>query len=282
MKEKLEVGIIGGSGFCTFPEIENGEEVRIRTDYGDPSDSITIGMYNGEKIAFLPRHGYQHQLPPHAIPYMANIMAFKEMGIEYVVAFCVAGSLKKRVKPGDFVIPDQFINLTWGRDDTFQTSQKFIHLPMAEPYSSFLRSILFREGNSLGLNTFQKGTVVVIQGPRFNTLAESRLLAKWGGDIVNMTQYPECYFAKEQGLQYAVVAAITDYDVLLQNLGLSMTTEKITESSSIFQKNIHNQKRLLARLLINWSGYKGKLKQPDYSGVISYEQLTEGKGSILP
>lgn len=147
---------------------------------------------------------------------------------------------------------------------------------MAEPYSPSLRSIFFQEGNSLGLNIFRRGTVVVIQGPRFNTLAESRLLAKWGGDIVNMTQYPECYFAKEQGLQYAVAAAITDYDVLLQDLGLSMTTEKITESSSIFQKNIHNQKRLLARLLTNWSSHKNRLKQSDNSGVISYEQFTEG------
>lgn len=268
-----EIGIIGGSGFCTFPEIENSKKINVSTVYGRPSDLITIGSYRGEMIAFLPRHGYRHQLPPHAIPYMANIAAFKKMGIKYIIAFCVAGSLRRKIKPGDFVVPDQFIDFTGGRDDTFKPNRPFVHSPMAEPYSGCLRSIVYKEGKNIGLKIHKKGVVVVIQGPRFNTLAESILFSKWGGNIVNMTQYPECYFAKEQGLHYAAIAAITDFDVCLQNLGLSMTTEKITENSQIFKDNAVLQKKLLARLLLNWQKHKKRLVQTSENVAISYEEV---------
>lgn len=271
--ESIEIGVIGGSGFCTFPEIDLEEKVDLLTKYGQPSDTISLGQYFGERIAFLPRHGYKHQLPPHAIPYRANIMALRELGVKYLLAFCVAGSLKRKIKPGDFVIPDQFINLTWGRDVTFEQNQSFIHLPMGEPYSSDLRKVFCETEKPIGVKIHHRGTVAVIQGPRFNTLAESRMLAKWGGDIVNMTQYPECYFAKEQGLQYAVVAAITDFDVCLQDLGLSMTNEKITETSQIFQENIVNQKKLLAEVLKGWSSFDKRLKETTGSSTISYEAV---------
>lgn len=271
--DKPEIGIIGGSGFCKFPELEEYKRIKITTKFGFPSDDISIGRYNGEPVAFLPRHGYDHQLPPHAIPYMANILAFKEMGIKNIIAFCVAGSLKKRIKPGDFVIPDQFINLTWGRDNSFQQNNSFVHLPMAEPYSQNLRNILQKEGKNLNLKLHDKGTVVVIQGPRFNTLAESLLFSKWGGDIVNMTQYPECYFAKEQGFNYAVVVGVTDFDVCLQNIGLSMTNEKITESSTVFKTNIENQKKLLFGLLSNWRNYRIKLLENKEEKNIFYEDI---------
>lgn len=266
-----EIGVIGGSGFCKFPELEESKKIEVSTEFGLPSDFITIGRYSGKTIAFLPRHGYNHQLPPHAIPYMANVLAFKEMGIKNIIAFCVAGSLKKKIKPGDFVIPDQFINFTWGRDNSFKQHNSFVHLPMAEPYSKSLRNIILEEGKNLDLKLHKRGTVMVIQGPRFNTLAESILFSKWGGDIVNMTQYPECYFAREQGLNYAVVAAITDFDVCLQNLGLSMTNEKITENSKVFKENIEKQKRLLSVLLLNWQDYKIKLLENKEDNNISYE-----------
>lgn len=270
-RRSVEIGVVGGSGFCTFPEIDLEEEIDLVTECGKPSDTISLGYYFGEKIAFLPRHGYKHQLPPHTIPYRANIMALRELGVRYVFAFCVAGSLRRKIKPGDFVIPDQFINLTWGRDVTFEQDQSFVHLPMGEPYSPNLRKIVCDVEESVGIKIHRKGTVAVIQGPRFNTLAESKMLAKWGGDIVNMTQYPECYFAKEQGLQYIVAAAITDFDVCLQDLGLSMTNEKITETSQIFQKNILNQKKLLTEVLKKWSFFKEREMEVTGNSTISYE-----------
>jgi len=270
-KETIEIGVIGGSGFCTFPEIDLKEKVDLSTQYGQPSDTISLGYYFGKKIAFLPRHGYNHQLPPHAIPYRANIMALKELGVKYIFAFCVAGSLRKKIKPGDIVIPDQFINLTWGRDVTFEQEQSFTHLPMGEPYSSDLRKVFCESEESVGVKIHPRGTAVVIQGPRFNTLAESKMLARWGGDLVNMTQYPECYFAREQGLQYAVAAAITDYDVYLQDLGLSMTNEKITETSQIFRDNILNQKKILAEVIKRRSSFNIKLEKTINIRPISYE-----------
>lgn len=252
-----KLGIIGGSGFCKFPEIKNQKKIDVATEYGRPSDSITIGTYHGETVAFLPRHGYEHQIPPHTIPYRANIAALKAIGVECILGFCVAGSLKRKIKPGDFVVFDQFVNLTWGRDVSFEPNQAFVHLPMAEPYSQALRDIAYREGKDGGLKIHKDGTVVVIQGPRFNTKAESIWFSRMGWDVVNMTQYPECYFAKEQGLHYAGIAAITDFDVCLQNLGLSMTKEQITENSDVFLNNIKKSKKLIAAIATNWHLHKG-------------------------
>jgi 5'-methylthioadenosine phosphorylase len=250
--EVIDIGIIGGSGFCTFPEIKGKKLVDISEGQELPSDKITIGTYGGKIVAFLPRHGYQHQLAPHVIPYKANVLALKKLGVKYIFAFCVAGSLKKKIRPGDFVVFDQFVNLTWGRDVTFKRSQPFIHLPMADPYSDLLRKIVYREGKKIGLNMHKKGTVVVIQGPRFNTRAESDWFTHFGWDSVNMTQYPECYFAKELGIDYSGIAAITDYDVALQKYGLSMAKQKITENSLIFKNNIDKSKKLIKQIIINW------------------------------
>lgn len=258
-----KLGIIGGSGFCEFPEIKDPKKVDIETEYGRPSDSITIGTYRGETIAFLPRHGYKHQLAPHAIPYRANIAALQALGVECILGFCVAGSLNRRIKPGDFVIFDQFVNLTWGRDFSFEPNQSFVHLPMAEPYSRVLRDIVYKEKKNMDFTIHKDGTVVVIQGPRFNTKAESLWFSKMGWDVVNMTQYPECYFAKEVGIHYVGIAAITDFDVCLQNLGLSMTKEQIGENSAIFMDNIRKSKQLIAAVLANWYLHKDKFSIDD-------------------
>lgn len=271
MERLAKIGIIGGSGFCNFPELENDVKINIQTKYGNPSDKITLGGYAGDIIAFLPRHGYEHQLPPHAIPYRANIAALKQLGINTVFAFCAAGSLKKKIKPGDFVLFDQFINFTWGRDTTFEPNQPFIHLPMAEPYSRSLREVVYSEGKKLGIKVHGEGTVVVIQGPRFNTKAESKWFSKMGWDVVNMTQYPECYFAKEQGFHYTGIGAITDYDAYLQDLGLSMTKEKITENAQIFKYNVQRMKKLITAIILNWGSYKNTLGEVYESTKYYYE-----------
>ena len=194
--------------------------------------------------------------------YRANTAALREMGIGFMIAFCATGSLNKEIKPGHFVIPDQFVNFTWGRDTVQDPEEKFVHLPMAEPYSEKLRKVIYEEGKNVNLKMHQAGTVVVIQGPRFNTRAESVWFSKMGWSIVNMTQYPECYFAKEAGIHYATIAGVTDYDVCLQNLGLNMDKDKLKESSEIFKENVKNCKILIEKVLQNWEEHKKNIYHP--------------------
>lgn len=218
------------------------------TSYGKPSGPISIGECNGKRIAFLPRHGYEHTIPPHKVPYKANLAALKSIGVRHVIATCVVGSLRKEIKPGTFVIPDQFINFTWGRDDTFDTDQQLIHLPMAEPYCVNLQGIIVRELKSMTIPYIPNGSVVVIQGPRFSTIAESKMFALLGGDIVNMTQYPECYFARELGLCYGAVATVTDYDVGVPS-AMSMQPKSMKKVLAVFRRNTAQTVTLLGKLV---------------------------------
>jgi 5'-methylthioadenosine phosphorylase len=247
---KPEIAIIGGSGFEKFPELDKGRITTVKpyTKYGYPSDKIIISEYGNKTVAFLPRHGKNHSLPPHKIPYKANIAALKQLGINYIIGTCVAGSLKKKIKPGDFVIINQFINLTWGRDDYFDMNKKFTHLPLADPYCPNLRKLIYSCAKELGLSIHKKGVVVVIQGPRFSTIAESKWFIKEEWDLVNMTQYPECYFARELGMCYAAIASITDYDVGIQN-NIQMGNGNYNKVLKIFNTNIQKMKKLILEIL---------------------------------
>lgn len=186
-------------------------------------------------------------IPPHKVPYKANLAALKSLGVWHVIGTCVVGSLRKEIEPGAFLVPDQFINLTWGRDDTYEVDRELIHLPMARPYCEHLRAIITRELNLMGVNCHEKGTVVVIQGPRFSTIAESKMFALWGGDVVNMTQYPECYFARELGLCYGAVASVTDYDVGVPST-LSMQPESMDKVLAVFRQNTATTVSLVGKL----------------------------------
>jgi 5'-methylthioadenosine phosphorylase len=203
-------------------------------------------MYGG-RIAFLPRHGKEHTIPPHKVPYKANFTALKLLGVRHVIGTCVVGSLRKELEPGMFIVPDQFINLTWGRDDTYEIDRELIHLPMARPYCEHIRAILIHELKAMGIGCQEKGTVVVIQGPRFSTIAESKMFALLGGDVVNMTQYPECYFARELGLCYGAVASITDYDVGVPS-ALSMQPELMDKVLAVFRRNTATTVLLVKKL----------------------------------
>ena len=242
--KKLKFGIIGGSGMCSFSELKIVSKIKPETKYGLPSDDISICESDNQLIAFLPRHGSKHMLPPHKIPYKANLMALKMIGVEYIIGTCIAGSLKKEVTPGSLVVPDQFVNLTWGRDDSSKSDESFVHLPMGEPYCEHLRQKILDTAKALNCLTLPRGTVAVIQGPRFSTVAESRWLSANGWDVVNMTQYPECYFARELGLCYAAIAAITDYDVGLQE-SLIMDPRHMDAVLEIFKMDIQKTKSLL-------------------------------------
>lgn len=242
---KPRLGIIGGSGMCSFPELKIISRLRPETKYGLPSDEIAICEHDGQLVAFLPRHGSKHALAPQKVPYKANLAALKEIGVEYVIGTCIVGSLKKEITPGSLVIPDQFVNLTWGRDDYSEADGGlFIHLPMGEPYCGHLRKKIAEQAVATQTAMIPQGTVAVIQGPRFSTAAESRWLSANGWDIVNMTQYPECYFARELGLCYAAIAAVTDYDVGLQE-SLVIDPRQMGKVLEIFKGNIQKTKDFL-------------------------------------
>lgn len=245
---KPKLGIIGGSGLCSFPELKEIGRSRPTTPFGEPSDEIIIGEYADQVVAFLPRHGSRHTLAPHRVPYRANLCALRQLGVEYVLATCIVGSLRRELMPGTFVLLDQFVNLTWGRDSEAPDGP-LIHLPMAYPYCAHLRSVLQVAALETRLPMAERGTVAVIQGPRFSTVAESQWFMANGWDVVNMTQFPECYIARELGMCYAAVAAITDYDV-----GLSLPTNiqdagRFEEVLKIFRQNTETLKRFLLHLI---------------------------------
>lgn len=212
MPDSIKIGLIGGSGFYEFFEGKT-KEIEVNTEYGLPSDKITVGTLFGKKVAFLPRHGRKHQLPPHKIPYKANIAAMKKIGVEKIIAPAAVGSLRQDIKPGDFVICDQFIDQTKRREDTFFDGPQVAHIEMAYPYCPELRKIAIAEAQKLKLGVHPKGTVVVIEGPRFSTLADSLRFSQMGGDLINMTQYPEVVLADELGICYLNISLVTDYDV---------------------------------------------------------------------
>ncbi len=221
--------------------------IDVETSYGKPSGPVKMGTLSGGRIAFIPRHGEKHVIPPHKVPYKANLAALKSLGVRHVIGTCVVGSLREGFEPGMFVVPDQFINLTWGRDDTYDIDRELVHLPMAQPYCEHTRGIIARELDAMGVVCRASGTVVVIQGPRFSTIAESKMLALLGGDIVNMTQYPECYFARELGICYGVVTSVTDYDVGVPST-ISMQPESMERVLEIFRRNAQATIALLGRI----------------------------------
>lgn len=252
--ERPRLAIIGGSGMCTFPELTEMYRVRPETRYGLPSDDIKICRYEGQLVAFLPRHGENHSIAPHKVPYKANLAALRDLGVETVVATCIAGSLKEEIPPGSFVVPDQFVNLTWGRDDYNEADGgKFIHLPMADPYCAKTRQVIVEAVKANEIVPVTNATVAVIQGPRFSTRAESQMFIRNGWDIVNMTQYPECYFAREIGLCYGVLSTITDFDVGVASC-LSMSPEHMHDVLAIFRDNIAKTKKILLYLLEQSTG----------------------------
>jgi 5'-methylthioadenosine phosphorylase len=206
-----EIGVFGGSGFYSL--FDSFEARVVETPFGPPSAAVSIGELGGVPVAFIPRHGKKHELPPHRIPYRANVWALRELGVRRILAPCASGSLRPDVALGEFVVCDQFVDRTWGRPDTFYDGPQTTHVSAADPYCDDLRHLLVETARELGIAARDGGTVVVVQGPRFSTRAESRWLQAMGWDVINMTAYPECHLARELELCYATVAMVTDYDV---------------------------------------------------------------------
>lgn len=248
MDYKADIGVFGGSGFYSF--LNKFEEVDLDTPYGKPSDKIAITEFEGKKVAFLPRHGKKHQYPPHTIPYRANIYAMKQLGVKKILAPTASGSLQPHIKPGDFVICDQFVDRTWGRKDTFFDGPEVKHVSPAHPYCPELREIAINVGKLMGITIHDKGTVVVIQGPRFSTVSESRWFNRMGWEVVNMTQYPECYLAREMGICYVNISLITDFDAGLEGReDIPPVTEE--EVFRVFSENNEKVKKMLFEIIKN-------------------------------
>jgi 5'-methylthioadenosine phosphorylase len=206
-----QVGVFGGSGFYDF--LEGVEEVHLETPYGDPSAPLTIGNVKGTSVAFLPRHGRKHEFPPHKINYRANVWAMKELGVQRVLGPSAVGSLQPDVEPGDFVVCDQLVDRTRSRPHTFYDGPETTHISFADPYCETMRRVAIGESRELGITVHERGTVVVIEGPRFSTRAESAWFSHQGWEVINMTQYPEAVLARELEMCYATISLITDWDV---------------------------------------------------------------------
>jgi 5'-methylthioadenosine phosphorylase len=239
-----EVGVFGGSGFYSF--LTDVTERIVETPYGAPSAPVALGNIEGRSVAFLPRHGLRHQLPPHKINYRANLWALKELGVTRIIGPCAAGSLQRRVRPGHFVVCDQLVDRTTGRVDTFYEGPVATHVSFADPYCPEMRELAVALGEQNGISMHDGGTVVTIQGPRFSTRAESRWFSSEGWEVVNMTQYPEAYLARELEMCYVNISLITDYDVGLEGETGAVSHEQVLR---VFNENIERLRELLFALV---------------------------------
>jgi 5'-methylthioadenosine phosphorylase len=240
------IGVFGGSGFYEF--LEKVDTVQVDTPYGPPAAAIQVGDLEGTRVAFMPRHGGRHELPPHEVNFRANVWAMREVGVRRILGPCACGSLQPDLHPGTFVVCDQFIDRTRGRADTFYDGPKTTHVSAADPYCPELRQILVTAAKELEIPVADGGTVVVIQGPRFSTRAESRWFSGMNASVVNMTQYPEAWLARELELCYATVALVTDYDVGLE--GMPQVEPVSTEMAlRVFAENLARLRDLLFRAI---------------------------------
>ena len=246
---KTKIGIIGGSGFY---DLASGlKEIKVETPYGPPSDKPAIGRIAGHEVVFLPRHNKDHDLPPHQINYRANIWALKELGVTQIITSHAVGSLQKEIKPGDLVVLDQFVDRTKARIDTFYDGQIATHISTAFPYCPQLSKLAIKTSKELNINIHPKGTVVIIQGPRFSTAAESLWFTKMGWQVVNMTEYPEIVLAKEKEMCYMAIAISTDYDAGLVSEG-DVKPVSASQVVKVFKQNIGRVKKIILKMIKNW------------------------------
>jgi 5'-methylthioadenosine phosphorylase len=235
------IGVFGGSGFYRF--LDDIEELPVATPYGPPSAPVAVGKVEGEDVAFMPRHGQEHTLPPHRINYRANVWAMREVGVRRIVGPSACGSLRKELEPGMFVVCDQFVDRTQGREGTFYDGPQTTHVSGADPYCMQMSEVLVRCGRELEIPIVEGGTIVIIEGPRFSTRAESRWYQNSGFDLIGMTQFPEAWLARELELCYANVSLVTDYDVGVEG-GEPVSAGAVID---VFNQNIDRLRALLFR-----------------------------------
>jgi 5'-methylthioadenosine phosphorylase len=246
MSAVADFAVIGGSGL--YQLLDDARSITVETPYGPASDAVSVGTVAGHRVAFVPRHGAGHTIPPHRINYRANLWALRSLGVERVLGPCAVGSLRVDRAPGELVICDQLVDRTHSRADTFYDGPEVAHLSGAALYCEELRQLAATAAGAAGLVAHEGGTVVVVQGPRFSTRAESRIYAGLGCDVINMTQYPEVVLARELGMCYVALALVTDYDSGLEGRSdIAAVTQQ--EVVAVFGRNTAKLRAALLGLL---------------------------------
>jgi 5'-methylthioadenosine phosphorylase len=268
--DSAEIGVFGGSGFYSL--LDDVREIKVDTPYGPPSDSLFLAGVAGRSVAFLPRHGRRHTIPPHRINYRANVWAMRSLGVKAVISPCSAGSLQPHVKPGDFVLCDQLVDRTSGRADTFFDGPIVTHVSAADLYDPVLRGIAADVLREQGIPFHGTGTLVVIQGPRFSTKAESRWYGSQGWEVISMTQYPEVYLCRELGMAVVNISLITDYDA-----GVIEGTEAVSAHSvlEVFQQNASRVQGTVLEMIARFPA------DLDALGAREALQATRGDGHVV-
>jgi len=243
VNENVEIGIFGGTGIYDSGILKNSKEIIIDTPYGKTSDSITVGEFNGRNVAFMPRHGKKHTIPPHLINFRANIWAFKELGVKRIIAPSAVGSLKEEFEPGHFALPSQFIDFTKSRKGTFSEDGKVIHISVADPFCPELQNVILNITKKEKIQMHENCTYVCIEGPRFSTKSESRFFRTTGADIIGMTLVPECQLAREAQICYVSISTVTDYDVWAEK---PVTAKEVMETLA---KNVETTKKILTLVI---------------------------------
>jgi 5'-methylthioadenosine phosphorylase len=237
---RAEIGVIGGSGFYEF--LTDAERVSVGTPFGDPSDDVLIGDVEGRRVAFLARHGQGHRFPPHRVNYRANLWALRSVGVRQVLAPCAVGSLKPEHGPGTIVVPDQVVDRTWGRDHTvYDGVGPVVHVGFADPYCPRGRDVVLTAGRAAGKNMVDNGTLVVINGPRFSSRAESLWHQQAGWTVVGMTGMPEAGIARELAMCFTTIALVTDHDAGVDG-GEAVTHDEVLK---VFARSLDGLKAVI-------------------------------------
>lgn len=245
MNQQAEIGVIGGSGFYSLLNVENAQEVRLETPFGEPSDNYVVGEIVGRKVAFLARHGRGHKISPSELNFRANIYGMKMLGVERILSLSAVGSMKEEHAPLDFVIPDQFFDRTRGRISTFFTDGVVAHIGFADPVCPQLAQIAHSGALSAGINSKLGGTYLCMEGPAFSTRAESNVYRSWGMDVIGMTNLQEAKLAREAEICYTTIAMVTDYDCWHQAHD-AVTVDQIITT---LKQNTENARKLVPEVL---------------------------------
>jgi len=242
--KKIKIAVIGGSGLYQIEGLKNIKEVKIKTPFGNPSDKIITGVLNGVPVAFLPRHARGHKLLPREIPQQANMWALKSLGVETIVSVSAVGSLREKMAPGHFAFPDQLVNNTRGRSQTFFGGGIVAHAFFADPFCNETSALLYKTAKKMGIKSHKGATLITIEGPHFSTKAESNTNRKLGYDLVGMTAVPEVQLAREASMCYAPISLVTDYDCWKEG-------EEVTQQQVIttMNRNVKTAKKLLLKVI---------------------------------
>ena len=243
MADLASIGVIGGTGLYSF--LDSAEEISVDTPFGAPSAPLVIGEVAGRRVAFVPRHGRDHQFPPHRIPYRANLWALRSVGVRQVLAPSAVGSLTVDYGPGTLAVPDQLVDRTTARSQTFYHEGGAVHIQFADPYCPVGRAYAVAAAQGLGWDPVSAGTLVIIDGPRFSTRAESRWYAAQGWTLIGMTGHPEAVLARELALCYTTIALVTDTDAGVEE-GEGVTQAEVFR---VFSENIGRLRQVLMRIL---------------------------------